>query len=95
MLLPDAWDFVEYWAEMPDRESLPLLDFKGISSEDYDRRVGLPRRKRRVVSVCLGKRIIDWETSRFVPSSHHLRKICIKFACPYWCLIIPKHNVKW
>ena len=88
MFLPEAWDYIEYWAEPP--EKLPRCRFQGDVFRGLRQAHGITQMEAARWFRVSRRTISDWEASRFVPSRGHLSRICIKFACPYWCLIIPR-----
>ena len=88
LLLPDAWDFVSYWCDPP--ENLPRCKFQGDVFRGLRQAYGLTQAEAAGRFGVSRRTIVDWEQSRFVPSRSHIHKICIKFACPYWCLLVPR-----
>ena len=85
ILLPDAWDFVEHWCDPP--ENLPRCRFQGDVFKGLRLARGITQAQAASWFGVSRRTICDWELGRFVPGRCHLKRICVKFACPYWCLV--------
>ena len=67
MLLPDDWDFVEYWCEVPD--DLPKVRFQGDVFRGLRLARGLSQSEASRWFSVSRRTIIDWEAGRCVPKS--------------------------
>ena len=88
ILLPDAWDFVEHWCDPPEDYGMRVT-FQGDVFKGLRLARGITQAQAASWFGVSRRTICDWELGRFVPGRCHLKRICVKFACPYWCLVVP------
>ena len=93
MLLPPEVNFISKWCDPPEDYGCRVVfqgdvfrglrQARGISQIDAARWFGVSRQT-----------ISAWEHSKSLPNRERLIQICKKFACPFWCLVIPKPKPK-